>query len=153
MAAYLSRMASPDWKDWLGADEAWHLAAQGGARAMGLPERLGRVAPGYLADLTLIDLRGPHYTPLRHLLKQTVFGESGAGVRHVLVNGRLVFTEGRIPGLDEAALRQRAEAAARRLDAALAEARDSTAALNPWLAGYCCDAPGPDPRTPRRVLY
>jgi guanine deaminase len=153
MAAYLSRMASPDWNEWLGADEAWQLAAQGGARAMGLPDQLGRVVPGYLADLTLVDLRGPHYTPLRHLLKQTVFGESGAGVRRVLVNGRLVLDEGRVLGIDEALLRQRAEAAAHRLDAVLAEARASTAALNPWLAAFCCDATGPEARTPHRVLY
>lgn len=153
MTAYLSRLATPDWAEWIGADEAWQLASQGGARAMGLAGRLGQVAPGYLADLTLVDLRSPHCVPLRHLLKQTVFGESGAGVRRVMVNGRTVFADGRVLGIDEAALRKRAQAAAQRLDAALADARASTAHLNPWLAAFCCDTPGPAPTTPRRVLY
>jgi guanine deaminase len=153
MTAFLSRMATPDWNDWIGADEAWHLAAQGGARAMGLADRLGHVAPGYLADLTLIDLKGPHYVPLRHVLRQTVFSENGAGVQHVIVNGRSVFTNGQVLGIDEAALRQRAQAAAARLDAALAPARSLAGRLNPWLAAFCCDTPGQPTMAPRRVLY
>ena len=143
MAAYLSRVSTPNWDDWIGADEAWQLAAQGGARAMGLTERLGRVAPGCLADLTVLDLSGPHYTPLRHLVKQTVFGESGAGVRRVMVNGRTVFAHGQVLGVDEAALRQQAQAAALRLDHAMADARRLAARLNPWLAAFCCDIPVP----------
>ena len=153
MASYLSRMATPDWVEWIGADEAWRLAAQGGARAMGLPDRLGRIAPGHLADLTMVDLCGPHYTPLRHLLKQTVFGESGAGVRRVMINGRMAYANGRVLGIDEDALRRRAQAAAQRLDAALADARSASAPLNPWLAAFCCDAPGPAHLAPRRTLY
>ena len=45
----------------LSAIEAFYLATLGGARALALDDRIGRIAPGYEADLAVLD---PNATPL-----------------------------------------------------------------------------------------
>ncbi len=67
---------------------AFRAATVGGARALGL--EVGRVAPGFRADLALFDLDGPCWRPLNSAVRQLVYGETGQNLRHVLVEGRLV---------------------------------------------------------------
>jgi 5-methylthioadenosine/S-adenosylhomocysteine deaminase len=138
LAAYLSRTEAPDWNSWVSAGEAFELGTAAASKAMGLDGLLGRVQPGYLADLVLLDLGQPHFVPLRHPLRQLVFAENGSGVRRVLVGGKTIFADGRVPGVDEAALRQRAQQAAARLDRACAGAAEFAAAAYPALAAFCC---------------
>ena len=68
-------------------------------------------------DLWMRDLQNPLRWFVRPLL-QLVFGESGAAVDKVMVDGRMVLENGRMLTLDEDRLRRDAEAAALRLDAA-----------------------------------
>ncbi|NBD35264.1 MAG: amidohydrolase family protein, partial [Chloroflexi bacterium] len=72
----------------LPAHEVWHLATEGGARALGL-EKVGRIAPGWAADLQLIDAQLP--TPLRahNLYDQLLLYRNAGHVRGVLVNGEV----------------------------------------------------------------
>ncbi|MDB5873946.1 MAG: hypothetical protein JWQ07_3388, partial [Ramlibacter sp.] len=139
MAAYLSRIASPDWASWVGAEDAFALATTAASRALGLEGSLGAVRPGFLADLVIIDLTQPHYVPLRQPLRQLVFAETGAGVRRVLVGGKTIFADGRVLGADEPALRQAAEQARERLDRACAPAAQFAADAYPALAAFCCE--------------
>jgi guanine deaminase len=129
LASYLSRVLTPDWSQWVDARQAFALAT-GDAR----------VAAGEPADLVLLDLAQPHFTPLRRPLQQLVLGESGAGVRAVFVAGRQVAGPQGATRVDEAALRAAAQAAAQRLDAACAPAAAFAAAAHPVLAAFCCGA-------------
>jgi 5-methylthioadenosine/S-adenosylhomocysteine deaminase len=138
LAAYLSRLASPDWASWVDAPEAFSLATHGGARALGLGGAVGRLAVGQLADVVVIDLAQAHYVPLRHALRQLVFGESGAGVRTVLVGGEPVFMQGRVTAVHELTLRSAARQAAMRLDGDCASAAALAEAAYPALASFCC---------------
>jgi 5-methylthioadenosine/S-adenosylhomocysteine deaminase len=140
LAAYLSRVVSPDWASWVGAAEALTLATCGGARAIGHEDALGRLQVGRLADLVVIDLAQSHFVPLRHAARQLVFGESGAGVRNVIVGGRPVFMEGRVMNVDERALRIAAQEAAARLDRQCAPAAALAEGAYPALASFCCGA-------------
>jgi guanine deaminase len=88
------------------------MGTEHSAHATGWGRRLGRIAPGYQADLVLLDLAQPIYVPLRHALRQMVYGENGAAVDRVLVGGRVVVERGRLLTIDEAALRRQAQAAA-----------------------------------------
>ena len=115
-----------------------HMATQVSARVLGWGDRLGRIAPGYQADLVLLDLPRPEYGPLRDPLRQLVHGESGSAVDRVLIGGRLVVADGRVLTVDEAALRQRAQAAATRLDAMNEDGRHLAAALRPGISASCC---------------
>jgi guanine deaminase len=150
LASYLSRIEGFDPDDWISAPEALHLATEGSAGVLGF-EKIGRLAAGYEADIVLLRLDRPHFVPLRAPLLQMVFGENGASVDTVMIGGRIVFHDGKLLTLDEAALRQRAEEAARRLDAANAEVFTSGAKVL-RLVGAFCAAQGCGLHSPRRKL-
>jgi guanine deaminase len=139
LAVGLSRVVDSDEARWLNAAEALHMATEVSARTLGWGDgQLGRIAPGWQADLVLLDLSRPEYVPLRDPLRQMLHGESGTAVDRVLVGGRLVVDAGRVLTVDEAALRQRAQAAADRLDALNAEGRHLAEALRPGVSAFCC---------------
>ncbi|MQA15750.1 MAG: amidohydrolase family protein [Pseudonocardiaceae bacterium] len=83
------------------AEEVFRMATHGGARAIGLGDRLGLVRPGYLADLVVIDLRAPHLTPMHEPIAALVYGARGSDVRTVLVDGRIIVRDGAVTTLDE----------------------------------------------------
>ena len=88
------------------AEHAIEAATIGGARAVGLADSIGEVRPGMLADLALIDLTDLAYQPFNSAARQLVYSETGRGVHTVLVDGRVVLSEGRLVNVDEAAFRQ-----------------------------------------------
>jgi cytosine/adenosine deaminase-related metal-dependent hydrolase len=90
----------------IAALDALQAATIGGARALGLAEEIGRLAPGMKADLVLIDLADPAYMPFNDAARQLVFSESGRGVETVIVDGRVVVRDRRLTTLDERALRE-----------------------------------------------
>jgi len=114
-AALVSKVRSPDYPGWLTADQTLAMATTGGARAIGLGDRLGQVAPGYLADLVLVSLDSIYLSPLNHPVRQLVFCETGSGVDTVLVGGRVIVQGGRVLTVDEAALKKKVQIAADRL--------------------------------------
>jgi 5-methylthioadenosine/S-adenosylhomocysteine deaminase len=138
LAVGLSRVIGADEDRWLSAADALHMATEASARALGWGGELGRIAPGYRADLVLLDLARPEYVPLRDPLRQLVHGESGAAIDRVLVAGRVVVEAGRVLTVDEVALRRQAQAAAERLDALNADGRHLAAALRPGVSAFCC---------------
>ena len=92
----------------------WHLATEGGARALGL-QRVGRIAPGWQADLQLIDTNTPTPAEAHNLYDQLVLWRSHAHVRLVMVAGQVRVRDGVVLGADCPAIYGRAHAAARRL--------------------------------------
>jgi guanine deaminase len=151
LAAYLSRIDGFDTEEWISAGEALHLATEGLANILGF-EKIGRIAPGYEADIVFLRLDSPHYVPLRAPLIQMVYGENGASIDTVMIGGRIVFRDGRLLTLDEAALRHRAEKAAQRLDETNVEIFASGAKVS-RLVGAFCAAQGCGMHSPRRKLH
>ena len=96
------------------AHQVWYLATEGGACALGL-ERVGRLAPGWQADLQLIDSTLPTPVEAWNLYDQLLLYRSRRDVRAVMVAGRWRVRDGSVLDVDEAALRTRAHAAAQRL--------------------------------------
>jgi len=115
LAALLSRLTTPDYAHWLSAQETLRLATTGSAGVLGFRD-IGRLAPGYRADIVFLDLGHITYVPLRDPVLQLVLAESGAAVESVMIDGRLVLDRGRLTTIDEAKLRRDAVAAAARLD-------------------------------------
>jgi 5-methylthioadenosine/S-adenosylhomocysteine deaminase len=150
LASYLSRIDGFATDEWLSSDEAFHLATEGSARVLGF-DKIGRLAPGYEADIVFLRLDSPHFVPLRSPLLQMVFGENGASVHSVMIGGRIVFQDGRLLTLDESLLRQQAQAAASRLDKADGGHTASTATVA-RLVGAFCAAQGCIGHSPPRKL-
>lgn len=82
------------------AATAFHLATTGGAAAVGLGGVAGRLAPGYAADLVLVDWSGPHLCPTHDYLANLVFAALGSDVRLTMVAGRVVYDRGAFLTLD-----------------------------------------------------
>ena len=76
------------------ADRVLEMACVGGARAMGLDACDG-IAPGKLADLTVIDLHRPNMQPLNNIVRNVVYSGSKENVRLTMVNGRVLYEDGR----------------------------------------------------------
>ena len=107
LAALLHRTSEPDHSQWVSAADVLRMGTTGGAAALREPE-LGQIAVGQKADLVLYDLNSAVWTPCNDPLQQFVFGERGANVRSVIIDGRLVMDEGVILTFDEAAVLQNA---------------------------------------------
>jgi 5-methylthioadenosine/S-adenosylhomocysteine deaminase len=101
-AALLHKLWEVDYEEWLGAEEAWSMATEGGAAAAGDRDGLGRIEAGRRADLVVLDLDTLPFTPLNDPLRQLALGSTTQAVRSVLVGGRFVLRDGEITGVDEA---------------------------------------------------
>jgi cytosine/adenosine deaminase-related metal-dependent hydrolase len=112
-ASYFGKVMSGD----LGAAsaaEVFDAATLGGARALGRDD-LGRLAPGARADVVIVDLTGGdtlRYGPVRDPIKSLVECGIGDDVETVIVDGVVRMEHRRIPGVDLADLRTRAQTAA-----------------------------------------
>ncbi len=96
------------------AHEVWHLATEGGARALGW-EKVGRIEPGWVADLQII--RGDLPTPLaeHNLYEQLLLWRNHAHVRDVMVAGRWRVRDHVVLDADLDAMRARLHENARRM--------------------------------------
>jgi guanine deaminase len=83
------------------AAAALRAATESGAESARLGHAIGRIAPGYKADLTLIDMSDPTWSPLNSAVRQLVHVEAGRGVRHVIVDGAVVVRDRRLTTIDE----------------------------------------------------
>jgi 5-methylthioadenosine/S-adenosylhomocysteine deaminase len=81
-------------------DSLW----RGGAAALLRSDDLGAVDEGRLADLAMLDLHSPAFTPFNDLRGQLVYCEQGGSVRLTMVAGRVVYENGQVSTVDEAAL-------------------------------------------------
>jgi 5-methylthioadenosine/S-adenosylhomocysteine deaminase len=89
------------------------MATIHGAEALLLEREVGSIERGKRADLVLYDLDTPEWRPLLNPLNNLVYAATGASVRTVLIDGRVVLDEGRFTTLDERALYARVEELAR----------------------------------------
>jgi 5-methylthioadenosine/S-adenosylhomocysteine deaminase len=93
-------------------DSALRLATQRGAQALGF-ENMGRLSPGYSADLILVDLDVPHMRPMHSLIANLVHSAKGGDVTDVMMEGRWLMRNGNLQTLDEERILYEAERHAR----------------------------------------
>jgi 5-methylthioadenosine/S-adenosylhomocysteine deaminase len=74
----------------------------GGAKALGQP--LGRIAPGYRADLALLRTGELRVAPKEQIANQLVYAELGRSVDTVIVDGAVVMNDRRVMTVDADAL-------------------------------------------------
>lgn len=76
------------------AEEVLYMATAGGAQAMGL-DLCSRLEPGQKADLILLDLHQPNMQPENNIVKNIVYSGCKQNVRLTMVNGRILYEDGR----------------------------------------------------------
>jgi len=144
LAGLIHNITDPDYARWPTASEVLDCLIGGGARAMRQEGRIGRVAPGYQADLILLDLDTLPFTPLNDLKRQLVYCGAGGSVRLTMVAGQIVVEDGRVTTVDEAALRAEARDYARRFAGNQSEVDRAAAALSPYYRKMYLRAAGRD---------
>jgi 5-methylthioadenosine/S-adenosylhomocysteine deaminase len=86
------------------AHAALRAATLGGARALGLDERIGSIEPGKSADLAAVAMRAPELAPCYDPAANLVYAAGREHVTHVWVAGKLRVSDGqlsnRASGLD-----------------------------------------------------
>ena len=108
LAALLHTLGDPDYRNWPKAWEILWALTRGGAHAMLNEGRVGVVAPGYEADIILLDLNTLAFTPLNDLQRQLVYCENGSSVVMTMVAGQIVVEDGKILTVDEEAIKAEA---------------------------------------------
>lgn len=83
------------------AQTALHLATTGGAEAVGLGRATGRLATGYKADITLLDMSGLHWYPRHDRLSLLTYSAMAGDVHTVIINGEVVLDNRRLTTIDE----------------------------------------------------
>ena len=137
LASLVSKGRSPDTARWVTTQEVALAATEGSARALGFDGRLGRLAPGYKADIVFLDLHHPNWIPLNDPTNQLVHTEDGSGVTHVMIGGRMVVEHRRVTTVDLAALAREAEAARERLTRVNAPMKALYERLAPIVGRFC----------------
>ena len=107
LAALLAKGSTDD-PTALPAHTALEMATVRAARALGIDDRVGTLAPGKCADMTAVNLNAlelqPCYDPLSHL----VYAAGREHVSHLWVNGELLVEHGCLTHLDSDELASKA---------------------------------------------
>jgi 5-methylthioadenosine/S-adenosylhomocysteine deaminase len=107
------------------ADSIFEIQTLGGARAVGLSDRIGSLEPGKRADLVIRTDELPEANPGMEPLRELVLVSRSKSVDTVIVDGEIVVKNGRLVRLDEGVVYDLARASARRLSDRLGLERDA----------------------------
>jgi 5-methylthioadenosine/S-adenosylhomocysteine deaminase len=77
------------------------LLTAGGARVLGLGDRIGSLVAGRRADIVCLGLDQPHTVPVYDAYAHLAYAARAGDVRHVVVEGRTVVRDGRVTTVDE----------------------------------------------------
>ena len=64
-------------------------------------DSLGSIEEGKRADLTLYDTSGPEWAPGHDVVRTLIYSIDGRSVRTVVVDGAIIYEDGRSTRLDE----------------------------------------------------
>ncbi len=85
------------------AERAIEMATINAAKALGLDGEIGSIEPGKRADIVLFDLRRPHVGVVHRPISSLIYAAKGTDARVVLVDGEIVYRDGRFPRFSEGA--------------------------------------------------
>lgn len=105
-AAKLGKVFTLDPVD-MAAGTVLKMATSFGAKIMGLESEIGTIERGKKADIIVLDLESPHMVPLYDPVSLIVYAASGADVKDVIVNGKILLKERQFQTLDQDEIMER----------------------------------------------
>jgi guanine deaminase len=137
LASLVSKVQGPDWQQWLGTNEALYAATEGSARALGMDKQIGRIEPGYKADIVFLDLHHVNWIPMNDPVNQIVHTEDGSGVHSVMIGGRMIVQDRKLLTVDLPKLAAQAAASQARRAKLTGEARKLYEKLESVVGTFC----------------
>jgi 5-methylthioadenosine/S-adenosylhomocysteine deaminase len=137
LASLVSKVQGPDVERWLTTEEAYRAATEGGARALGLAKQIGKIAPGYKADIVFLDLHHINWIPINDPVNQIVHTEDGSGVHSVMIGGRMVVEDRKLLTVDLAKLAAQAAASQARRAPPMGDAKKLYDRLEKVVGAFC----------------
>ena len=110
------------------AEAIFEMATMGGAKATGF-DNLGKLKPGWRADIIGLSTETTRATPLYDPFSHLVFSARGEDVELTIVDGEVLMEDGEVTVADAGAIRAKANEIADSLD--LEEARKNAQKLKP----------------------
>jgi guanine deaminase len=136
-ASLVSKCRGPEWQRWITTNEVAQAATVGSAKALGFGDKIGRLAPGYKADVVFLDLDNINWIPLNDPTNALVHAEDGSAVHSVMVGGRMVVENRKLLNVDLAKLARDAENARERLEKLNRENKSLYDRLEPIVGSFC----------------
>ena len=90
------------------AESCFAMGTELGGRLLDLP--VGRIAPGFRADLVALDLHDPSLWPVQALAKNAVYSLSARAITDVVVDGTCVVENRRLVRVDQQEIETRVRA-------------------------------------------
>lgn len=106
-AAILAKAVAQD-PTALNANQALEMATRNAAKAFGLEQKIGTLAPGKSADIIAIDLSESNTQPVYHPASHLVYAVNSRQVTDVWVNGKRLLKNRELTTLDEAEILKKA---------------------------------------------
>lgn len=100
MAAMIHKEARIDPKA-IPKETAFRMATLNGARAIGWEDKIGSLAIGKRADITIVDFKKPHLVPIFDPLSNLVYASNGQDVKTVIIDGEIIMEDRVVRTLDE----------------------------------------------------
>jgi 5-methylthioadenosine/S-adenosylhomocysteine deaminase len=122
LTAMVQKHASGDPRS-LTVDEALTIASRESARVCGLPDEIGHLAAGFLADIALVDLSGAHNQPPHDPAANLVYSVRASDVRTVICDGKVLMRDRELLTLDLAEISARVGESMARLSRRVPESR------------------------------
>ncbi|HPW78996.1 MAG TPA: amidohydrolase [Bacteroidales bacterium] len=79
--------------------ELMNVASLNGAKALRI--HAGKIAPGYLADVALVNMARPSFVPNHYFLANLVYAANGECIDTVICDGKIIMENQQIPGQEK----------------------------------------------------
>jgi 5-methylthioadenosine/S-adenosylhomocysteine deaminase len=137
LASFVSKAQSPEIEDWCSTLEVARAATIGSAQLIGMGSQLGRVVPGFKADIVFLDANHPNWIPINDAVNQLVHCEDGSGVADVMIGGKFVVRDRRPVGVDLQDLSRKVERVRQRLEALNASTKQLSLEFSKVVGKFC----------------
>lgn len=83
------------------AHTAVHMGTDLGAQTVGLGDSIGKIAPGFKADITLLNMHSLHWYPRHDRISLLTYAAQASDVHTVIVNGEILLSNRTLTTIDE----------------------------------------------------
>jgi 5-methylthioadenosine/S-adenosylhomocysteine deaminase len=89
------------------AQAVLEMAALGGAGVLGMEKEIGSLGAGKKADVIVLDLNKPHLQPVYNIVSHLVYSATGADVRDMIIDGKVIMENRKLLSLNEGRILER----------------------------------------------